>query len=358
MDPNLIIIGVSIGILGILILYRINKKDNIDKIKIATFDENGRVEEFIDKTDATNQKPSILRDSRGESEAEDDIDDVDDLDDEKADGLIIITADGEIIDADITSIPEEYKKPSILRDPKGEFGVDDIDYVDDLNDEEASNHDKDGIHIGSDAKDETIDITEDGRILAGRDIIKNVYSGDIIFKSLENCWNNLPKGKLIYNPPPEMKLGVKERIEVRITKDLTKDLTNGLKGKGIPQEEEIKVSPHMTVHLDGDEAFEIKRLFTKESRAIVGDYTQWDWDVTPLKSGIQKLMLFINAKIEISNYLFRWIEFPILEKEINIKINYNYKIKRFLETYWQWIIATTIALSGAIIALFGLWKKP
>jgi hypothetical protein len=119
--------------------------------------------------------------------------------------------------------------------------------------------------------------------------------------------------------------------------------------------EEIKMSPQMSVYLYGDEAFKIKKLFTDAKQAIVGNYAHWEWDVTPLTYGVHNLILHIDAIIEIPNYTDRSVRFPVIEREIKIKVNYNYETMKFLKNN----AGKIIALSGAIIALFGLlWKKP
>jgi hypothetical protein len=169
---------------------------------------------------------------------------------------------------------------------------------------------------------------------------------------IEETWNNLPKGRILYNPPSKMIMGIKERVEVRITNKITEDLKKGLKGKGEPILEDIKVSLQMKARLDGGDAFEIKELFDSETMAIIGDYTQWDWDVTPLKSGIQKLLLYVGGIIEIRDLSDRFFCVPVLEREIQVDINYNYKIKKLLTNYWQWIIGTIIALLGLITTYY------
>jgi hypothetical protein len=296
MDLNFVVIGIYIGILGLIFLYLINKSNKALKNDQKTIRFPKRLEDpYVEEWWSDGKIKGHNRDNAVERSKE---------------TIVFIKENGEIIDY------EEFFNKNLQ-----------TNYY------------------------TRISTKEEERCGYG-----NTSEEAEFFAHLDYCWNNLPKGKLVYNPPPEMKLGTRERIEVRIARDLTKDLTKGLKSRGKPQEEEIKVGPKMTVHLEGNDAFNIKKLFANESRAMVGDYTQWEWDVTPLKTGIQKLMLFINAKIELPKYQTNWIDFPVLEREIRIQVDYSYKIKNFLEVQWQWIIGTIIALSGAIIAFFGLWK--
>jgi len=186
------------------------------------------------------------------------------------------------------------------------------------------------------------------------------YSEEIspeISTIIDMIWKKLPKGHIIYNPPSEMQIGVEERIEARIANRVSENLNRGLKGRGAPQSEEIKVSSRMSVHLDGGDAFNIKQLFTNEDQAIVGDYAQWEWDVVPLKSGIQKLNLCVDAIIETPNLSDRTYHVHVFERTINVRVNYAFQARSFFVRNWQFIITTLIAVAVAIIALLAYWAK-
>lgn len=113
----------------------------------------------------------------------------------------------------------------------------------------------------------------------------------------------------------------------------------------------------MIAKLDGGDAFSIKKRFDKPIRAIVGDFAQWEWDVTPLVSGIQKLKLYITGIIEIDGRSDRYFQFPVFEKEIMVKVNYNYKLRKFFKDHLKYVIGTVLALAAVIVALLEL-RKP
>ncbi len=173
---------------------------------------------------------------------------------------------------------------------------------------------------------------------------------------VENELKKLSPGQILFNVPQEMKVGIKERVEVRITKTITEDLAKGLKGHGLPQIEEIRVNTLMGVRLNGDN-FDIKAL-SHEEQIVAGEgFTQWAWDVTPLESGIQSLLLTVTVRIKIPNYGEERKDYPVFERKINVKVNPPYTIKKFIRSYWQWII-TTIIGSGVIGWLVKkLWKS-
>ena len=171
------------------------------------------------------------------------------------------------------------------------------------------------------------------------------------FDELSNKWLNLPPGIIIFNPSPEMTQGIKERIEVRIANtnkaNISDNLTSGLKGKGKPTYEEIKVAPMMSVELRG-ENFDIVK-FTESKQVIAGNYTQWEWDAIPLEPGNQTLVLSVCAVIGDAERAF-----PIMEKLIQVNVNYRYSIESFLKQEWKDIL-TVIAAIGAALAAAMRW---
>jgi len=163
---------------------------------------------------------------------------------------------------------------------------------------------------------------------------------------VENELGKLTPGRILFNVPQEMKVGAKERVEVRIANNFTENLSTGLSGHGIPQIEEIKVNTLMGVRLNGDN-FDIKAL-SHEEQIVTGDgFTQWDGDVTPLKSGIQRLLLSVTIRIKIPNYGEERKDYPVFERPIKVKVNPIYSFKNFMKSYLQWIVSTIIG-SGII----------
>ena len=151
----------------------------------------------------------------------------------------------------------------------------------------------------------------------------------------------LPLGQVLFNPPQGMKVGVKERIEARIAKTISKDLTAGLRGRGVPQIEEIRVNTFMRVNLTGDD-FYIKAL-SDENQLVTGDgFTQWEWDVLPLKRGLHDLFLSVAVRIKIPDYGEETKYYPVFERKIKVKFDIVYATKKFIGNNWQYIIAVII----------------
>jgi hypothetical protein len=171
---------------------------------------------------------------------------------------------------------------------------------------------------------------------------------------INTALDQLGQGLITFDPPDQMAVGEQRRITARIIREVTEQaqeqLEHGLgRAGGIPQTQEIKVSSEMEVVLRGANAttFEIQQA--SEARQAVGqsDFTQWDWFVTPKKSGQQILLLQVTAIIEIPGLAMKTKSLPVLEKTIHINVNPFYEARVFAREYWQWLITTiTIPLLG------------
>ena len=170
------------------------------------------------------------------------------------------------------------------------------------------------------------------------------------FMILREEFGKIGLGYILYNPPKEMKVGKKERIEVRISREYTQALTEGLKGTGELRIEEIKVDTYMRACLSG-ENFDIDDLSSEEQ--IIppdGEYTEWVWNVKPLKSGIQILTLIVTIRMQIPDHGEEKWDLPALEEEVTVKVNPIYTIREFFGDNWQWVVTTVI--SSSIIGWF------
>lgn len=170
----------------------------------------------------------------------------------------------------------------------------------------------------------------------------------------------LKNSKILFNPPLRMIQGKTERVEARISyKDIKDALTQGLRGKGLPIEEPIKVSPIMRVRLDTKEnEFQIKQYGDEEQVIIGKPFSQWEWDILPIKSGTDTLHLKCTAVIYIPDVGVKTLEFAVIDKDIEVDLDLWFATKKFVVDNWQW-------LSSALFIPFVIWicrlllkKKP
>ena len=152
--------------------------------------------------------------------------------------------------------------------------------------------------------------------------------------------HKLPVGKIVFNPPDRMKVGVRERIETRISKDLSINLISSLKGWGIPLKEDLKISEFMKVRLTGDN-FDIIAL--NEEQQIIGptEFTEWAWNVTPNRSGRQVLHLHVTLRIRLP-FGEEKKDHPVIDRKIVVQVNPIYSTRIFASQNWRWILVTLL----------------
>lgn len=169
-------------------------------------------------------------------------------------------------------------------------------------------------------------------------------------KIIQEEIEKLPTGQVLFNVPTSMKTGQKERIEVRISQDLNEDIAKNLKGRGIPEIEISKVGNFMKVKLSGD-PFKIIPLNEEEQIVAEDTFTEWAWDVVPLKSKTQVLHFHVTIRLKIEGSEEKR-DYPVIDKEVDVKVNPIYSTKVFAVNNWKWILMSLIIpLAGWILRM-------
>ncbi len=169
------------------------------------------------------------------------------------------------------------------------------------------------------------------------------------YEILEEELNRITTGKTVFNPPEKMKVGVSERVEVRISRDSGIDIVSSLKGRGVAQVEDIRVSELMKVRLSGSD-FDITPLNEEEQFIGKQGFTEWTWNVIPKKRGDNLLHLHVTLRIRLPFGEERK-DHPVVDKLISVKVNPIYSVGVFVSIYWKWIA------SAIIVPLVGyIWK--
>jgi hypothetical protein len=160
-------------------------------------------------------------------------------------------------------------------------------------------------------------------------------------------------GRILFNPPKEMKVRETKLVEVRITQNRTEDLTKGLEGPGEPQIKETEVSTYMKVRLTGSGfAIDIDPEISEAQMIESDKYTHWEFHVTPLKSGIQTLRLTYFVIISVQG-TDRQKEYEVGDWGVSVKVT----PMGLLKSYWQFVVGTLIAIVALIISIIGIRKK-
>jgi len=162
--------------------------------------------------------------------------------------------------------------------------------------------------------------------------------------------NNLSEGRLIYKIPNTMRIRSTYKVLVRISKSKANiSIFDSLSGDVITSR--IPVTETMEVQLI-DISPKDKKMFdiVEDNNAvqIIDDddsYTEWSWNVTPIRVGVSKLKVVISI---IRNNNKKDI---VYEDIVEIERDLKEQIIFFLEEYWKWIITTFL------IPIFIWWWK-
>lgn len=153
-------------------------------------------------------------------------------------------------------------------------------------------------------------------------------------------------GWIAYSVPEEMKVQKNYTVKVRISKKQGQSKAELILGNHDPINnpefptiaviEDVKVSGEMSAELRGDDTqFKIVSLSTPVQNIDDESYTEWDWIVTPLKSGSSSLKLVVKVK-DLNK------DIVVFNKNIKIKSNVPVVVEGFFDKYWQWFMTTII----------------
>ena len=200
----------------------------------------------------------------------------------------------------------------------------------------------DGMTINPDKKDEGV--------MTQKEVVKSIENHErktnlkVVDKS-----NSLDTtmGWIAYSVPETMKTFKTYSIKVRISKNSNgqnkavlilgdDDAINNSEYPSLATIDDIKISGEMTAELRVDsDAFIIKSLSTKVQNIDNESYTEWEWTVTPKRSGESPLKLVI--KVKGSNK-----DIVVFNKNIKVKKNVSVEVGGFFDSNWQWLMTTII----------------
>ena len=200
----------------------------------------------------------------------------------------------------------------------------------------------DGMTINPDKKDEGV--------MTQKEVVKSIENHErktnlkVVDKS-----NSLDTtmGWIAYSVPETMKTFKTYSIKVRISKNSNgqnkavlilgdDDAINNSEYPSLATIDDIKISGEMTAELRVDsDAFIIKSLSTKVQNIDNESYTEWEWTVTPKRSGESPLKLVIKVK-DINK------DIVVFNKNIKVKKNVSVEVGGFFDSNWQWLMTTII----------------
>jgi hypothetical protein len=110
----------------------------------------------------------------------------------------------------------------------------------------------------------------------------------------------LRAGHLVYRPPSPMRLNDWRRVVVRVSGPLVPpDFEKDLPGSGAVRNRNVRVGSDLIADLTGTD-FNIVRVGSDDGRRTLatGTFTEWQWDVQPLRSGPRSLSLTLHVRLQ------------------------------------------------------------
>lgn len=160
-------------------------------------------------------------------------------------------------------------------------------------------------------------------------------------------------GQLAENIPRRMRVGVTERIEIRLAKATAKAVAEGLEGGGQAWVHQVTVAKAMSVRLrapDGGFFIETASPETQWIENNLGfdsdDFASWRFLVTPQERGWSNLQIIVSARTVGADGMAAETALPDQVVEVKVRTNY----KRTLARWTGWI---TAAVVGGALAKFG-----
>ncbi len=160
-------------------------------------------------------------------------------------------------------------------------------------------------------------------------------------------------GQLAENIPRGMRVGVTERVEIRIAKASVKALTEGLDGGGVAWRHEVTVTQAMSVRLRAPDGGFFIETVSPETQWIENqlgfasdDFASWRFLITPQTRGWANLQIVVSARTIGADGMAAETALP--DQVVEVKVRTNYK-----RTFMRWSGWVLAAIAGGALAKFG-----
>ena len=162
------------------------------------------------------------------------------------------------------------------------------------------------------------------------------------------------RGRLLFNPPEQMRQGRVERVRVAIAQrgGLDAQLRALAPGAGDAVILDLETTPFMEVDLQGPAFIVVSLQAGDTAEQLLRPTALWQFDVTPERAGTHSLHLRVAMRIPLPDRDER-VSLPALERTVRVKVDAAYGGRRFIHAHWQWVVATAAGLGGAV----GAWIK-
>jgi len=170
------------------------------------------------------------------------------------------------------------------------------------------------------------------------------------FDEIDRRFKELSPGQVVFTAPEKMRVSETYEVGLRIAaKNQNAGILEGLPEGVTSTIAQEHITPIMEARLSGGAGVDVQPLGKDEQSVAGGGFAEWRWNVTPKRSGSQRLTVTIIAHLTYPNGRDIPKTLRTLTQKIEVSANVGDSIKTFFASYWQWLTTTLIIPIGLFL---------
>jgi hypothetical protein len=162
----------------------------------------------------------------------------------------------------------------------------------------------------------------------------------------------LQQGSIAYNPPEQMRLDERTRIEARVTRHPDNTFRTNLQGKGAPKVEQLPVGTKMRGELLSDD-FTVTPLRPEVQQLGAKGFRSWVWEIKPSRTGELNLTLVLSVV-----YDGDILDFKSFDRSIKVSVTPARATSSWLSRNWDKVLgASGVTAVTAVSGLVALRRR-
>jgi hypothetical protein len=162
----------------------------------------------------------------------------------------------------------------------------------------------------------------------------------------------LQQGSIVYNPPEQMRLNERTRIEARVTRHPDSTFASNLQGKGPSKVEQLPVGTKMRGELLSAD-FTITPLRPEVQQLGEKGFRSWVWEIKPSRTGELTLTLMLSVV-----YDGDVLEYKSFDRNIKVSVTPSYATGSWLSRNWDKVLgALGVTAVGAVGGLLAFVRR-
>jgi hypothetical protein len=157
----------------------------------------------------------------------------------------------------------------------------------------------------------------------------------------------LVAGRVVLDTPERIRTGATLRIEARLAENLREDFIKSLKDLGMANADAIAEASVVKASLSGD-GFQVAAP-ADDVKALSADAPSWSWEVTPVRSGLQPIVLILTAHVKVPGGGEEEKDFPAVTRQVAVEGGSHMAGGIVLAEGWLWVSAIALVLAALTI---------